>query len=914
MNATLKRIILFLLVLVMGVGILPAAYAAETTEATEQVEDVDFPRTAEGNIDYNKLTEEQCVALMEQLYGVSLLAVADTTGAVSTNGMVYRANEKSDYTLTYKGISKSVNAIYTHSMTDANGVSRVAYCLNPVVDVPDNGSSYEGITGTGADGWADSVGLSKEQQRAVGLVLLYGAPNKLQYDGDRMLKRCQEAATQIIIWEILCGMRSVNPPYNCTNSGLIDSFRGTCQVTDMAWILGHDDTSTNYVINAYNSISADLAAHDIIPSFASRLANQANTKPITLNPVGNGTYSVTVTDTNNVLSKCTFTNGNGMTYSVSGNQLTITASSAAAIPSGAVAQIKEVPNLETKSFLVWQRPGAQEMCTVTDEAKDDPTPFYMKLRIATGTISGTKTIEGGGSLQGWEFQLKSGNTVIATATSDSNGRFSFADVAPGAYTVVENISADSQYECTNNNQTVTVTGGSTATVSFHNKLKVGSITLKKETNTGNNLGGWEVDLYTSAKQFIKTYRIPDSGTLVIADLIPGTYYLYEKASDDPLWVCDTEEKGAIVPANGNVTVTFRNTHLGIAKVKKDTNTRVDLEGWQFGVYSDEACTVQVATLTSDANGEDWTYLEEGVYWIKEIWDENGRWNNEYWECDTEVQRIEVKAGEEASVTFTNTHYGKTLIRKSMATDGPVEGWQFKVTRLADNADMGTLISGADGTILSGNLLPGEYRIEEIIPDDSPYYCKSENPVTVTIAPGATAEVAFENALRPGKLVVQKENGAGEPIAGSKYLLEWSEDGSTWNAVVFSDKGDVVEGGCATVGLEDGCLVTDGNGAIEFTGLHPLLQYRLSEIEAPNGYSLLPGFAFVGMLEESEDYCKTVKVVNSRGYSLPATYSFGYVMIPFVGFLLLAMAFVPGVKAIRVAHGEENPTSRRKDLK
>ncbi len=41
-----------------------------------------------------------------------------------------------------------------------------------------------------------------------------------------------EAATQIMIWEIVTGMRSSAAPYACMDTGLIDQFTGSVRYSD----------------------------------------------------------------------------------------------------------------------------------------------------------------------------------------------------------------------------------------------------------------------------------------------------------------------------------------------------------------------------------------------------------------------------------------------------------------------------------------------------------------------------------------------------------------------------------------------------------------------------------------------------------------------------------------------------------
>ena len=211
------------------------------------------------------------------------------------------------------------------------------------------------------------------------------------------------------------------------------------------------------------------------------------------------------------------------------------------------------------------------------------------------------------------------------------------------------------------------------------------------------------------------------------------------------------------------------------------------------------------------------------------------------------------------------------IVKAMDMNGPLEGWVFKVTDSAGQEIEGSpFTSQADGTIFTGALLPGEYTVEELIPEDSLYRCLSINPQTVSVKAGETAEVVFINTIRSGSLAVLKTDTSGAPLAGAKFLLEWSEDGSPWQPVSFSDSEPVAKGSCMSVGLADGCLTTGDTGLGTFTGLHPECHYRVTEVTAPNGYQLAVVPLFEGMLSVEEDLSVTVTAADGKIFILPFT--------------------------------------------
>ncbi len=650
----------------------------------------------------------------------------------------------------------------------------IGYCIEPYsVNTAIGEDRYPISFDTIPVPWLDlGYTFEHEKQEGIALVMAYGAPN----NGDTT--EAGYYATAMLVWDMACGYRKVDGSLRFSDSPSPFYSRTKSHVGS------RQPAFWKEIDTKYQEILECLAIHGTIPSFSARYAGQVtDAHTITLNyDSASGLYKGSATDTNKVLKNFNYVSTiNGLTFTKSGNTLNITATAEAA------AELSNGVTIRTRGNEVEVGPNSLALWGTSDDAQvmvtlnssTDPVPSYFKLRAnTTGNISGTKTTDTGVDLEGWEFQLLKGDTVIATAKTDSSGKFSFTDIPSGTYTLVEIVPSDSKYECTNNSQSVTVTVGSTTAISFHNKLKDGKITFTKETNTGNNLGDWEIKLYSDSAltDLVGTYKTGADGKITTGNLASGTYYAKETASTDP-----------------------------------------------------------------------------------------------YWESDSEVKTIKVEAGETATATFSNTHYGKLKVIKSIEGDGPLDGWQFKVTRLSDNTDMGILTSQADGTILSGNLLPGDYQVEEIIPEDSLYYCKTENPVTITVKVGETAEVNFTNTLRlrSGKLVIEKVNPQGDHLAGAKFLLEWKNDEGNWEPVVFSDKEDVIKGGCSSAGLADGTLVTDSTGIITFDGLHPGLEYRVTEIEAPDGYQLLSDYAFEGTLP-TEDLTVNLQVVNSRGYHLPDT--------------------------------------------
>lgn len=392
---------------------------------------------------------------------------------------------------------------------------------------------------------------------------------------------------------------------------------------------------------------------------------------------------------------------------------------------------------------------------------------------------------------------------------------------PGTYTVTETDGVQQYWENDPNpSRTVTVKAGETAKVTFKNQYR-GAAQIIKTTTNGGTVAGWHFEVKNSSGTVIGNY-VTDSTGIITLDLEPGTYTVTETDGESQYWQNDPNPtKTVTVKAGQTAKVTFMNQYQGEAQVIKTATNGGTVQGWTFTIKN--ASGTFVGKYTTDKNGLIAVNLEPGTYTVQET-----PVDDPYWVCDTEVKTITVKAGVTASVSFKNQYVGRAKIIKTLEDpdSGTVEGWTFAV-KASDGSLVGTYTTGADGTIVC-NLTPGTYTVTEILEDGSFWECVSGLTQTVTVKGGQTAEVTFTNALRPADILVYKVDTLGAPLAEAEFLLEWSEDGTNWNAVTYTDSDQVVKGGCTSAGLKDGKLVTGRDGVVHFTGLHPELQYRLTE--------------------------------------------------------------------------------------
>ncbi len=1002
-----QKFLCALMVLVLCFGMVPYAAATET-EPTATMETV--PEVTEGMTEATTeppTTEpvvEETVSpetLPEDEFlldeGFDLMSVGSTQGSI----MLFDYADNGDYTTR---LNSQVSCAYK---PNGSGTTRTAYIKNlgwhfaryGDVAHPDEplyciepwrnyGASTSGnsvdrdvtLSGSGSTSGSNVwYALPSARREAIGLILLYSdqmwnhsisVTNTRKDSNPNVPLRI---ATQFLIYEIVCGLRDPdtferNYSNECGTSGDVFYNAGAASVSGF---------SSNY-----NSLVSNIQAAKKIPSFTSSSSSSAPT--ITLTGEETSVY-----DNNGVLSNFSFTDGNGAEFYKSGNTLYITQTGT--ISSSTVFRAtRYLPSASGSTYNLWYMSGSSYQTTISlYNASSGSLNAYFKLKGVpqVGSISLTKTTEDGKNLSGWQFGIYSNSActslVSGPHTTNASGKISVSGLSAGTYYVKELGHTDSTvnalYTCASTNpQRVTISSGGTATVSFHNKLNTGDVKLVKTTNTGENLGGWKIGLYTDSACTQAVSGSPFTtgvdGTVTVTGLQPGTYYAKELPTDAPYWEFDTAVKSVRVSVGQTAEVTFTNTQYGriefhkttntgnqmggwtfrvadskgntvgyyttdengyavtenlplgrytvyevptedaywncelgfhdvtvkagttvvdtwlnreqgLAWFHKKTNTGESVEGWHITVYADEACTQEISTLITNEEGKVGYYLDPGTYWAKETGDEHGRFEDEYWMVDETVQKFEIKPHEDVSITFINVQYGKLKITKTVEGEGSVEGWQFKITDADGKALDGSPFStDKDGIILTGNLLPGTYTVEELLPEDSLYECKGDNPQTVTVTQGKTAEVSFVNALRTGKVTVDKIDITGSPLAGATFHLEWSAEGSLWYPVTYSET--IVRGGCSNPDVQDGCLTTGADGILEWDNLYPGLQYRLTETKAPDGYKLLAKPAYEGELP-ADDLTLSVRVTNTRTFTMPDTGSHDLFLIPTLGYLIMS---------------------------
>ncbi len=266
-----------------------------------------------------------------------------------------------------------------------------------------------------------------------------------------------------------------------------------------------------------------------------------------------------------------------------------------------------------------------------------------------GTAKIVKTTTNGGALAGWHFEIKDANgNLVGNYVTDATGIIT-VKIPAGVYTVTETDTEGPYWDHDPNpSKTVTVVAGQTAEVSFTNKW-IGKAKVVKQSTNGGRVNGWPFVLKDATGNTLGTY-VTDSRGVIALDLNPGTYIIQEDLPEfaDEYWVCDTTPRTFTVKAGETATVTFVNEWNGKAKIVKQATNGGRVEGWPFVVK--DASGNPIGRFFTDSNGTIALDLKPGSYTVQE---EKPDFADEYWVCDTTPRTITVKAGQTASVTFTN---------------------------------------------------------------------------------------------------------------------------------------------------------------------------------------------------------------------------------------------------------------------
>jgi uncharacterized surface anchored protein len=475
--------------------------------------------------------------------------------------------------------------------------------------------------------------------------------------------------------------------------------------------------------------------------------------------------------------------------------------------------------------------------------------------------------------------------------------------------------------------------GKTTTTTATNVWKYWSATVTKvdaDTSVAQgdaSLDGAEYTLYQSGKA-VATYTVKNGK--FVTDSYPcyssnSVYYLKETKAPEG-YILDTTKHTlttsytTLTKAENSISVTVSDIvikgQIQLEKwaVNSASGDKQPEQGATFQVWLKSAGSYNRAKVTEKdviTIGEDGTGISKelpyGTYCIQQATGWDG--------YDLDTQTYEVTISEDG-VTMTKDNDGNDLVLYNYIQTGsltiykvdgdtkdPLAGAEFTLTG-SDGSSV-TQTTDDDGKAVFEGLAYGvTYTWTET---QAPYGYQLDEANTGTWSLENKAdetEITCENFRIPGSFTVTKQNADGEPLSGCTFLLEYL-DGTEWKPVTARSSDPIAKGGCTSPNLENGCLTTDESGTVTFAGLWAdfELQYRLTEVAAPEGYELLSEPVYEGVLplgypaskvtaepdvligESAYFYNLPITVRDGKIYTLPTT---GGGNFPFVPLGILAL--------------------------
>ena len=738
-----------------------------------------------------------------------------------------------------------------------------AYCIEP------GHTLYSGntLTESASTVWKN---LGSAKQKAINIALLYGKPGS-----EKSLSGTEDqkwVATQLIVWEFVSGCRSTADGYKCTNTKFID---GICA-----------GGANPGVKSVYNAISKSLANYSIVPSFASAIASKAETYEM---KYSDGKYTLTLTDSNNILSSFSFKTTGGVSASVSGNKLTLTSTSPV---NDAVTfnSAKSMPSVGNTTLVPYGDASLQDVITgVENDA--DPIRAYFKVKTSSGNLKLVKTAEDG-NVANIEFTVK-GDGYSKTAKTNSKGEFELTDLVPGKYTVTEHTPTEYAEQ---KSKTVNVESGKTATVSFSNVLKKWKLTVTKtdaETKSAQGdatLAGAVYGIYNNGK-LVDKYTTDKNGSFTTSYYICGDNWTLKEIDPSEGYLLDeteyhigAEAKKYTLENNSvsmGVTEDILKGKIAIIKHTDDGSTKIETpeKGAEFQVYLKSAGSYNKAketerdTLVCDEYGFAETKdLPYGTYTVHQT----KGWNGTEFIADFDVFISENNKTYKYLINNASLESYVKIVKVDSETGKqiPYAGAGFQIYNLdgklvtmtytyPEVTTIDTFYTNSEGYLITPESLPYSkgYSVVEVqapygyILDSTPVYfditaenTTDENGVTIvkaekkntpqkgTITVEKTGEI-FSNVTAVGGGYTD-ENG-NDVALPTNYQPEYSVSGLSGAVFeIYADENITTPDG--TVRYTKDTLVdaiTTGEKGTATSKQLYLGKYRVVEKTAPNGFVL-----------------------------------------------------------------------------
>lgn len=704
----------------------------------------------------------------------------------------------------------------------------------------------------------------------LGRIMQYGYTGKNSVDwvstnSSKVDDCANHLATQLLVWETVIGERDEN--FNHVDA----TKHGKHNIKE---IISSKHPLRSKIFSHYSRIEKSVKQHTTVPSFASRTKSKARSIELKWNGKN---YSTTINDTNGVLSNYDFT-GSGLTFSKSGNSLTITAEKA---PKDDVLITVNKKNSQRKAVITWTdekigpQSGQLQDIVTFGQSVSDPVKAYLNVKVSLGNAKLMKVSEDG-EVANVRFHI-SGNGISKDVTTNANGEINIANLAPGDYQISEY--TDVKY-VPQDTQTVTIVSGQTASVQFSNVLKKFRVNVTKQDYEKGHaqgdakLSGAVYGLY-KGDELVAQYTTDSNGSFTTDYYVCGTdWTIKEIAPSEGYLLNDTVYKVGADPKD--YTVEYNNApdmtvmeqvikgKISIIKHTDDGETQIETpeKGAEFQVYLKSSGSFVNAdkderdTIVCDEDGFASTkLLPYGVYTVHQTKGWDGR------EKITDFDVFINTDGKTYKFLINNKNFESYLkvvkLDKETGKQIAYEGAAFEIYD-SDNhrvtmqytypqvTSVHTFYTNKEGYLITPEKLPyGDYTLKEVqapygyVLDDTPipFSISQENSSTdtgVTVVKVKARDVAQKgviNITKTGEIFssVEENNGIYTPkysvgnLKGAVFEIYAAEDITTLDGTVRYEQGTLVD-----------TVTTDDDGVAKSKELY-LGKYTVIEKTAPNGY-------------------------------------------------------------------------------
>ena len=672
-------------------------------------------------------------------------------------------------------------------------------------------------------------------------------------------------ATQLLVWETVIGERDEN--FNHVDA----TKHGKHNIKE---IISSKHPLRSKIFSHYSRIEKSVKQHTTVPSFASRSKSKARSIELKWNGKN---YSTTINDTNGVLSNYDFS-GSGLTFSKSGNSLTITAEKA---PKDDVLITVNKKNSQRKAVITWTdekigpQSGQLQDIVTFGQSVSDPVKAYLNVKVSLGNAKLMKVSEDG-NVDNVKFHI-SGNGISKDVTTNANGEINIANLAPGNYQISEY--TDVKY-VPQDTQTVTIVSGQTAFVQFSNVLKKFRVNVTKQDYEKGHaqgdakLSGAVYGLY-KGDELVAQYTTDSNGSFTTDYFVCGTDWTVREISPSEGYLLnDTVYRVGADPRDYNIeyntapdmTVMEQVIKGKISIIKHtdngDTKIETPEKGAEFQVYLKSVGSFVNAdkgerdTIVCDQDGFASTkLLPYGVYTVHQTKGWDGR------EKITDFDVFINTDGKTYKFLINNKNFESYLkvvkLDKETGKRIPYEGAAFEIYDSNNHritmqytypqvTSIHTFYTNKEGYLITPEKLPyGDYTLKEVqapygyVLDDTPipFVISQENASTdtgVTVVKVKAKDMAQKgviNITKTGEVFssVEENNGVYTPkysvgnLKGAVFEVYAAEDITTLDGTVRYEQGTLVD-----------TVTTDGDGVAKSKELY-LGKYTVIEKTAPNGY-------------------------------------------------------------------------------